>query len=97
MRVTKKALTTVATWADMHNKPIMLSDIPWRLKRHNLLQNYHMLNLQEYLDQAMYVSHANNVSIHEGTLKTNPDFVLHNIDEYMATLLQHVCDEPDSF
>ena len=45
----------------------------------------------------MYVSHANNVSIHEGTLKTNPDFILHNIDEYMATLLQHVCDEPDSF
>ena len=29
MRVTKKALTTVATWADMHIKPILLGDIPW--------------------------------------------------------------------
>lgn len=36
-RVSKKALTTVATWADMHNKPIMLADIPRTLKRYNLL------------------------------------------------------------
>ena len=97
MRVTKKALTAVATWADMHNKPILLGEIPWRLKRYNLLQMYHMMNLTKYCDEAMFVSHENNVSVHEGTLKTNPDFVLHNTDEYMATLLQHLSDEPDSF
>ena len=57
MRITKKALTTVATWADMHNKPVMLGDIPWGLKRHNLLQTNHMMNLTEMTEKAMYQSH----------------------------------------
>ena len=87
MRISKKALTTVATWADMHNKPILLGDIPWELKRHNILQDNHMLNLQGMCDEAMYKSHEENVSLHEGTLRTNPDLILHNTDEYMATLL----------
>lgn len=45
MRISKKALTVAATWADMHNKPVMLGDIPWQLKRHNLLQESHMMNM----------------------------------------------------
>ena len=35
MRITKKALTTVATWAEMHNKQVLIGDIPWGLKRYN--------------------------------------------------------------
>ena len=31
MRITKKALTVAATWADKHSKPIVLGDIPWQL------------------------------------------------------------------
>ena len=68
MRITKKALTTVATWADMHNKPIMLGDIPWGLKRYNLMQSNHMMNLNEMCDEAMFQSHKEDVSVHEGML-----------------------------
>ena len=57
MRVTKKAITTVATWADMHNKPIMLSDIPWQLKRYNLMQSDHMSLMQEMLLESLFGSH----------------------------------------
>ena len=46
MRITKKALTVAATWADMHQKPVLLGDIPWQLKRHNLLQTNHLTSLQ---------------------------------------------------
>ena len=88
MRITKKALTTVATWADMHNKPIMLGDIPWGLKRYNLMQSNHMMNLNEMCDEAMFQSHKEDVSVHEGMLQTHPDYLLHNTDEYMATILQ---------
>lgn len=35
IRVSKKALTTVATWCDSHNKPVMLADLP----RDQLLYN----------------------------------------------------------
>ena len=38
MRISKKALTTVAAWADNHNKPVMLAEIPTALKRYNTLQ-----------------------------------------------------------
>ena len=88
MRLTKKALTTVATWADMHNKPVLLGDIPWKLKRHNLLQEHHMTTMQDYAQAAMLHSHTENSSLYEGTLWTNPDTLLHSTDEYMATLLQ---------
>ena len=87
MRITKKALTTVATWADMHNKPIMLGDIPWQLKRYNLLQKNHLMNLTEMCHEAMLKSHVEDVTLHEATLRTYPDFLLHNSDEYMATIL----------
>lgn len=87
MRITKKALTTVATWADMHNKPIMLGDIPWQLKRYNLLQTHHMMNIGTVCSKAMYQAHNDNVTMHEGALRTHPEFLLHNTDEYMATLL----------
>ena len=47
LRITKKALTTVATWADVHNKPIILGDMPWGLKRNNLMQTHHLTTLRE--------------------------------------------------
>ena len=37
VRVSKQALTTVATWADMHKKPILLGDLPDTLKRVSLI------------------------------------------------------------
>lgn len=57
LRVTKKALTTVATWADTHNKPVMLGDIPWGLKRNNLMQTHHLTTLRDINEAAMYESH----------------------------------------
>jgi hypothetical protein len=35
VRVSKQALTTVATWADMHKKQVVLADLPNNLKRVN--------------------------------------------------------------
>ena len=97
MRVSKKALTVAATWADMHNKPVMLGDIPWQLLRYNLVQENHMVNLQEMLGQSLSYAHAENESVHEGTLRTNPHFLLHSHDQYMAAILQSLSDEPDAF
>jgi hypothetical protein len=48
-RVSKKALTVVATWAEHHKRPVMLGSIPRPLQLHNMLQSYHLLDLQEML------------------------------------------------
>ena len=80
MRVSKKALTVAATWADMHQKPVMLGDIPWQLKRYNLLQENHLVSLQEMLTDSMYASHSEDQSLFWGSLRTCPEFLLHSVD-----------------
>ena len=45
---------------------------------------------------ALLESHVENDSTFAGMLRSCPDFALHNVDEYMATLLQYISDEPDS-
>ena len=97
MRITKKALTAVATWADNHNKPVLLGDIPWQLKRYNLLQTHHLMDLGELIGSAFYEAHDSNVTVHEGALRSQPEFLLHSVDEYMATLIQQISDEPTVF
>ena len=37
VRVSKKALTTVATWGEMHDSNILLADIPMELQKYNLM------------------------------------------------------------
>lgn len=37
VRISKKALTTVATWAEMHDSNIMLADLPMSLAKYNLI------------------------------------------------------------
>ena len=46
-----------------------------------------MMNLGGFCNKAMYQAHNDNVTMHEGALRTHPEFLLHNTDEYMATLL----------
>ena len=92
MRITKKALTTVATWADMHKRQIILGDIPWGLKRYNLLQDHHLLDLQEINEKAMFTAHRYDISGYDATLRHYPDVLLHYTDEYMATLIQEISD-----
>ena len=70
LRITKKAITTVATWADVHNKPIILGDIPWGLKRNNLMQTHHLNTLRDINEKAMFISHDKNVSVYEAALET---------------------------
>ena len=53
-----------------------------------------MNDLREMSEATMLKSHQDNVSMHEAALRTYPDFLLHNTDEYMATLLQQLSDEP---
>lgn len=45
VRVSKKALTTVATWAEMHNSEVVLAEVPSTLHKYNVLQDYHLLDL----------------------------------------------------
>lgn len=87
MRISKKALTTVAAWADNHSKPIMLAEIPTALKRYNTLQENHLLEMQKLIKRAFLESHRHNVSTFEGALDYCPEFLLHPSDEYMATLI----------
>ena len=93
MRITKKALTTVATWAEMHKRQIILGDIPWGLKRYNILQDNHLLDLKDMSKEAMFTAHRKDISNHEAMLEHHPDFILHNTDEYMATLIQEIADQ----
>ena len=46
------------------------------------------------LVQSLFGSHDQDVSMHESTLASYPDFLLHNVDEYMASLIQEVSDRP---
>ena len=55
-----------------------------------------MTTLQDFTASAMLHSHSEDSSLYEGTLWTNPDTLLHSTDEYMASLIQQVSDEPDS-
>ena len=96
MRVTKKALTTVATWAEMHNKQVMIGDIPWGLKRFNLMQETHILELREHLEKALFTAHKKEISTFEAALEHTPDYLLHKSDEYMAALINKLTTEDPS-
>ena len=55
-----------------------------------------MLDLKEMIKDAMFGAHRYDTSNHEAMLENHPDFILHNTDEYMATLIQEVADQrPD--
>ena len=44
----------------------------------------------------MFTAHRKDISNHEAMLEHHPDFILHNTDEYMATLIQEIADQkPD--
>lgn len=47
-------------------------------------------------NDAVYESHAEDDSVYAGMLRSCPELALHSGDEYMATLLQYISDEPDS-
>ena len=44
MRLDKQAITAAATWADNHQKSIIVSDIPRDLFIYNTLQSHHLLD-----------------------------------------------------
>ena len=44
----------------------------------------------------MFESHADDQTIFEGMMRTCPDIALHSVDEYIATILQWLSDEPDA-
>ena len=46
-RLNQEALTTVATWAENHNKPVMLGDLPRQHFLYNALQDLHLLDLYD--------------------------------------------------
>ena len=96
MRITKKALTTVSTWAEMHNRNVLIGDIPWGLKRYNLMQEHHILELREYLEKALFTAHRKEISTFEAALEHIPDYLLHKSDEYMAALINKLTTEDPS-
>ena len=95
MRISKKALTTVAAWADNHHKPVMLAEIPTALKRYNTLQQNHLLEMQKLIESSFLWSHRKDLSCFEGALIHCPEFLLHLSDEYMAVLIKTLANEFD--
>jgi len=90
MRVSKLALTTVAMWSEMHQARIALADIPLSLKKHNIMQSTHLVELREMLSETIQQAHLDGSSCFDAALKLFPDLVLHHTDEYMATLIQEL-------
>lgn len=95
LRVSKKALTTVATWSENHNKKILLGDIPRAHLLYNTLQDHHLLDLQEIVRKVFYTSFQDESTAFEACLKQFPDVALHFNDEYMAALINSVLDNSD--
>ena len=96
MRISKKALTTVATWAEMHEKPVLLGDIPWGLKKYNIAQSNHLTNLRTLYENTMNMSHTKDITAYDSALNyICPDLLLHHNDEYMASLIHYLANRQD--
>ena len=70
----------------------MIGDIPWGLKRFNQMQEHHMLELQEYLEKALFTAHRKEISTYDAAIEHIPDYLLYKSDEYMASLINKVTD-----
>lgn len=92
LRVTKKALTTVATWCENHQRSVVLGDIPRTQMLYNTMQEFHLLDMQKMLREVLYHSYHNEESAYQSCLKEFPDFALHHSDEYMSSLVQNLCE-----
>jgi hypothetical protein len=96
MRISKKALTTVATWAEMHEKPVMLGDIPWGLKRFNIAQQYHLIELKQLYEEICFNAHKHDTSGYQAAIRNVcPELPLHSQDEYMSSLIKYIADNQD--
>ena len=62
MRLTKKTITATATWADNHQRSVLLSEIPRDLFVLNTLQSHHLVDLQDMVRQVLYTSFTEEIS-----------------------------------
>lgn len=93
-RISADAMTTVGLWAQSHNKPIFLSDIPDYLYRKNIARNEGLLEMRELLTEScMDVIMDPKIEPqipYFGAVHRCPDILFHYSDRYTAALLKSV-------
>jgi hypothetical protein len=94
LRIDKKAMATVALWAENHNKPVLLGELPRSHFMFNTVQDNHLLDLYDALNRTFYMAFKEEVSHYAACLFEFPDIALHLHDQYMASLINEVCEMP---
>jgi len=94
MRVSKEGLTTVGIWTEHRNEKeceVYVGDIPLSLHKYNLINDLHLVELEEIFAEIAYYNHVDtNDCLYETALNRFPDLVLHHSDEYMAALINRI-------
>lgn len=89
-RITSDAITTVALWGEHHNTKIALADIPTNLKKYNIINSNHLLEMEEILKQVTLKAYEEDINMFDACLSEAPELILHHTDEYMASLVHNL-------
>ena len=69
--------------------------MPLQLQKHNIINSLHLLELEELFKEISYLSSwdPNCDTYFDAALKVCPDILLHDSDEYMASLINRLSIE----
>jgi hypothetical protein len=93
-RINEDSMTSIGLWAQSHNKPIIMSDIPDYVQRRNISKHESLLEMREMLKQGcMDVILDPNINPQKpyfGAIHRFPDIMFHHSDRYTASLINSV-------
>lgn len=85
-------MTTASLWHNNNgrNCELYLAEIPTTLHKYNMLTSIHLVELETLFEQIIHKAHYDSISLFDSALQVCPDVLLHDSDEYTASLINHL-------